>query len=118
MAAAGAKLVHQDVTATSVPAVNGKDDDFGKPRDRAGVAAAPKFRRAIVPVHSINVGETFGRELDDEHVQTLAEIIEHFGNRYPPIVGEDMVLLAGHEQLLAVQRLGHRMVEVIIEMMP
>jgi hypothetical protein len=109
----GTKLVHQNATATSVGAVNGVDDELG-----VRGAHTPQFRRATVPVDSIIVEETFGRELDDEHVQTLAEIIEHFGNRYPPIVGEDMVLLAGHEQLLAVQRLGHRMVEVIIEMMP
>jgi hypothetical protein len=107
----GAEFVHHDVTDTSVP--NGMDDGFGA-RD----AAAPKFRRAIVPVDSIIVRETFGRELDDEHIQMLAEIIEHFGNRYPPIVSEDMILLAGHEQFLAVQRLGHGMVEVIIEMTP
>lgn len=106
----GAELVHQDVTATCV---NGMDGGFGA-RD----AAAPKFRRATVPVDSIIVEETFGREPDDKHIQILAEIIEHFGNRYPPIVSEDMILLAGHEQFVAVQRLGHSVVEVIIEMTP
>jgi hypothetical protein len=104
----GTELVHQDFTATSVPTMNGTD----------AKVAAPKFRRAIVPVDTIIVEEMFGREFDDEHIQILAEIIEHFGNRYPPIVGEDMVLLAGHEQFLAVQRLGHASVEVIIEMTP
>ena len=68
--------------------------------------------------NSIIVEETFGREPDDKHIQILAEIIEHFGNRYPPIVSEDMILLAGHEQFVAVQRLGHSVVEVIIEMTP
>ena len=86
-----------------------------EPRDAADLGANPKFRRAIVPVDSIVIEETFGRELDDEHVQALAEIIEHYGNRYPPIVSEGMELLAGHPQLAAVQRLGHRMMEVVIE---
>jgi predicted P-loop ATPase len=109
----GARARGRDRTATSVPTVSGMDDEFG-----ARNAAAPKFRRAVVPVDSITVEETFGRELDDEHVQILAEIIEHFGNRYPPVVSEDMRLLTGHPQLAAMQRLGHRMVEVTIEMTP
>ena len=104
----GSELVHQDFTATSVPTVDSTNE----------TAAAPKFRRALVPVDSIIVKETFGREIDDQHIEMLAEIIGHFGNRYPPIVSEDMVLLAGHEQFLAVQHLGHAMVEVIIEMTP
>jgi hypothetical protein len=100
------------------PDCNRRNVGCGQCQDHGRIAAAPRFRRAIVPVDSIIVEETLGRELDDEHVQTLAEIIEHFGNRYPPTVSEDMRLLTGQPQLAAVQRLGRRTVEVIIEMTP
>jgi hypothetical protein len=83
-------------------------------RGNAGLAAAPKFQRAVVPLDSIAVGETFGRELDDAHVGMLAGIVERYGMRDPITVTPDLRLLAGHRWLTAVKKLGWPTVEVVI----
>ncbi len=76
--------------------------------------AGPSLRRAIVPVASIRVEDSFGRELDDAYIGKLAAIVTRYGLRHPITVTPDLTLLAGHPWLAAVQRLGHRMVEVVI----
>jgi hypothetical protein len=105
-----AELVQEDSTATSVPTASGVDDEFG-----ARNAAAPKFRRAIVPVDSIIDEDTFGREVNDPHVATLAVIVERYGLRQPITVTPSLKLLAGQRWLAAVKRLGWQNVEVVID---
>lgn len=74
----------------------------------------PQFHRAIVPVDSITVEETFGRELDDAYVTTLATIVERYGLRDSITATPDLRLLSGQRWLAAVQRLGRPEVEVVI----
>jgi len=78
------------------------------------VCADQKFRRVVVPVASIILGETFGRELDQDYVSMLAAIVERYGLRHPITVTADLRLLAGHPWLAAVQRFGSPMVEVVM----
>jgi hypothetical protein len=81
----------------------------------AGVVGNRKFRRAVVPVASIVVEDTFGRELDDAYVATLAAIVDRYEElRHPIVLTSDMRLLSGHRWLAAVNRLGRQQVEVLI----
>jgi hypothetical protein len=76
--------------------------------------AAPTVRRAVIPVDTILVEETFGRALDDDCIGMLAAIVERYGPQGLITVTPDFRLLAGHRWLIAVKKLGWAMVEVVI----
>ncbi len=82
--------------------------------DHDGGIGKAGVRRALVPVDSIIVEETYGREFDDEYIATLAAFLERNWLWVRITVSPDLTLLSGHRWLAAVQRLGHRMVEVVI----
>jgi hypothetical protein len=109
-------VVHEGATAAAIDAVPSVTLERKNETSRgdAGLAAAPKFRRAVVPVDSIIVEETFGREFDDPYVATLAAIVERYGLRDAITVSPDLKLRAGDRLLAAVKRLGWERVEVVI----
>jgi hypothetical protein len=75
---------------------------------------AQTVRRAVVPVDSVVVEETFGREFDDLYVHMLAGFVERYGLRDSITVTPGLKLLAGDRWLTAVKRLGWEWVEVVI----
>jgi hypothetical protein len=101
----------ENVTAVGTDAVTGG----GEQRGHGQARGQAKFRRAVVPVSSIAVGETYGRLFDDDFVDLLAAVLEHDrGLRHPITVTKELEVLAGHQWFAAVQRLGWKEVEVVI----
>jgi hypothetical protein len=101
----------KDVTAVGTDAVTGG----GEQRGHGQARGQTKFRRAVVPVDSMVVGETYGRIFDDDFVDLLAAVLEHDqGLRHTITVTKELEVLAGHQWFAAVQRLGWNEVEVVI----
>jgi hypothetical protein len=101
----------ENVTAVSADAITAGREHRGHGQARGQA----KFRRAVVPVGSIVVGETYGRTFDDGFLDLLAAVVEHDrGLRHPITVTKELDVLAGHRWFAAVQRLGWNEVEVVI----
>jgi hypothetical protein len=110
---ANATEIVADTELPTAKALADFDQQFDCGEDAVG-QGPPQVRRAIVPVDSIIVGETFGRELEDAYVCILAAVVERYQLRDPITVTPNRRLLAGHRWLAAVKKLGWTAVEVII----